>query len=178
MSFQAFLLAAILLSFERLCYIWAWRFPESFRAVCSHSTVSFLGGPVTALQRLFYVFKVVQLTVFVGWCHFHGGGSWSVLSHDFLALTVGGVSIITGQVLNFSVFYRLGKIGVFYGNKFGYEIPWSREFPFSWLKHPQYVGAVLSIWGFFLALRFPHADWYLLPILETTYYALGARFEQ
>ena len=34
-----------------------------------------------------------------------------------------------GQALNVSVFHRLGKIGVFYGNKLGYRIPWSRKFP-------------------------------------------------
>ena len=77
-----------------------------------------------------------------------------------------------------SVLYRLGKVGVFYGNKFGHAIPWCRAFPFSLLKHPQYVGAVLTIWGFFLVMRFPHDDWYLLPTLETVYYVLGTYFEQ
>jgi phosphatidyl-N-methylethanolamine N-methyltransferase len=67
---------------------------------------------------------------------------------------------------------------VFYGDKFGYEVCWCRKFPFSLLKHPQYVGALLSIWGFFLAMRFPHEDWYILPALETVYYSLGAYFER
>jgi len=44
-------------------------------------------------------------------------------------------------------------------------------------KHPQYAGTLLSIWGFFLVVRFPHDDWYLLPILETGYYTLSAYFE-
>ena len=93
-------------------------------------------------------------------------------------LGLGGAMIIIGQILNISVFYRLGKVGVFYGNILGYELPWCREFPFSWLKHPQYVGTVLSIWGFFLVMRFPHEDWYLLPSLETVYYAFGAYCER
>jgi hypothetical protein len=46
------------------------------------------------------------------------------------------------------------------------------------LRHPQYVGTVLAIWGLFLAVRFPHDDWYVLPVLETVYYAAGAYFEQ
>jgi phosphatidyl-N-methylethanolamine N-methyltransferase len=100
------------------------------------------------------------------------------LSGDHVALAVGTASIVAGQFLNFSVFYRLGKIGVFYGNTFGYVIPWCREFPFSLLKHPQYVGALLSIWGFFLTMRFPYDDWYILPALQTAYYVLGAYFEQ
>jgi hypothetical protein len=32
--------------------------------------------------------------------------------------------------------------------------------------------------GFFLLMRFPHDDWYLLPIVETVYDALGAYCEQ
>ncbi len=94
------------------------------------------------------------------------------------SFTLGGALIVTGQVLNVSVFYRLGEVGVFYGNRFGYQIPWCNEFPFSLLKHPQYVGTLLSIWGFFLAMRFPHPDWCVLPMLETAYYSLGAYLEQ
>jgi hypothetical protein len=30
----------------------------------------------------------------------------------------------------------------------------------------------------FLIMRFPHADWYLLPAIETVYYVLGAYCEQ
>lgn len=178
MSLWAFLGAAVLLSLERLCYIWAWRAPESFRAFCDRPAVAAFGDPVTVLQKLFYCFKGIQFAVFFGWCYFHGYGSFSLLSGGLVALAVGTASIFAGQFLNFSVFYRLGKIGVFYGNKFGYVIPWCREFPFSLLQHPQYVGALLSIWGFFLALRFPHDDWYILPTLQTAYYVLGAYFEQ
>lgn len=178
MRLWVFLLAALLLSFERLCYVWAWHLPESFRSFCTRRAAAVLGEPVAALQKLFYLFKVLQLAVFIGWCYFHGGASWSSLSVSPFAFMIGGAALFIGQILNFSVFYRLGRVGVFYGNKFGYEIPWRQEFPFSVLKHPQYVGAVLSIWGFFLVMRFPYADWCALPILETAYYALGICFEQ
>ncbi len=86
--------------------------------------------------------------------------------------------IAAGQILNIGVFYRLGKVGVFYGDKFGYAVPWCQKFPFSLLDHPQYVGTLLSIWGFFVVMRFPHDDWYLLPALETVYYGLGVYFER
>src|SRR5262249_19367313 len=112
------------------------------------------------------------------WCYFYGLRSPALLHDGGVSLAVGGALIVAGQILNFSVFHRLGKIGVFYGNKFGYEIPWCRAFPFSLLQHPQYIGTVLSIWGMFLAIRFPHDDWYLLPTLETVYYGLGAYLEQ
>ncbi|MGE4091755.1 MAG: hypothetical protein AB7G75_13035, partial [Candidatus Binatia bacterium] len=63
------------------------------------------------------------------------------------------------------------------GCRFGHEVPWCRDLPFSVLHPPQYVGTLLSIWGFFVAMRFPQDDWYLLPTLETLYYVMGIYFE-
>jgi methylene-fatty-acyl-phospholipid synthase len=172
------LCAAALLSLERLCYVWIWRAPDAFRALCARPVVAALGEPVDVVQTLSYGFKGLQSLVFVGWCYVYGDGSLSPLTGSVLALALGVILSIAGQMLNFSVFYRLGKVGVFYGNRLGYEIPWCRTFPFSLLKHPQYVGTLLSIWGFFLVMRFPHDDWYLLPAVETVYYVLGAYFER
>ena len=70
------------------------------------------------------------------------------------------------------------RLGVFYGDRLGYALTWWTAFPFSLLSHPQYVGALLTIWGFFLAWCFPRADWYVLPVLETVYYALGSWVEE
>jgi hypothetical protein len=38
-------------------------------------------------------------------------------------------------------------------------------------------GAFLTLWGVFLALRSPHADWYVLPAVETVYYPAATRLE-
>jgi methylene-fatty-acyl-phospholipid synthase len=95
-----------------------------------------------------------------------------------LVLAIAGIAIVVGQVLNWSVFYRLGRIGAFFGDRLGYDVPWSREFPFTLLSHPQYVGAVLTIWGFFSIMRFPQTDWLVLPALETAYYLVGACLEE
>ena len=178
MNVWVFLAAAALLSLERLCYVWVWRSPESFRTFCAHPAVASFGEPVAVLQKLFYCFKGLQFAVFFAWCGVYGQESLVPASSSIFSPVVGGALIVVGQIFNFGVFYRLGTIGVFYGNRFGYELPWCREFPFSLLQHPQYVGTLLSIWGFFLAMRFPHGDWYLLPMLETAYYVLGAYFEQ
>ena len=80
-------------------------------------------------------------------------------------------------MLNAAVFVRLGVTGVFYGNRFGHAVHWRYGFPFSWIRHPQYVGTVATIWGVFLALRFPNPDWIALPLLETAYYVAGAFLE-
>jgi hypothetical protein len=178
MSLWLLLVAAVLLSLERLCYVWIWRAPDAFRALCDRPIVACVGTPIDVVQKLFYGFKVIQGAVFVGWCYVYGHGSLWPLSSGVWSLGLGGVLLVVGQMLNMSVFYQLGKIGVFYGNKLGYAIPWCQAFPFSLLKHPQYVGTLLSIWGFFLIMRFPYDDWYMLPTVETVYYILGAYFEQ
>ena len=137
-----------------------------------------LGGPLDVLRKLFVGFKGIQLGIFFGWCYSYGEGSLTPLTNDLLWLSIGAALVITGQVLNLSVFVRLGQVGVFYGTRFGCDVPWCRAFPFSILRHPQYVGTVPSIWGFFPAMRFPHEDWYILPALETFYYVAGSYLEQ
>jgi len=177
-NLSAFVAAALLLSLERLCYLWIWHAPDSFRSVCATLGVAPPSEPVQVLESLFYAFKILQMGVFVAWCFIHGEGSFWQPNPDPSAVWLGAALILLGQVLNASVFYRLGNLGVFYGNRFGHQVPWSRQFPFSLLEHPQYVGALLSIWGLFLMVRFPHDDWYIIPALETAYYALGARIER
>jgi hypothetical protein len=177
-NLSVFVGAALLLSLERLCYMWIWHAPDSFRWVCATLGVASPSEPIQVLESLFYAFKVLQVGVFVGWCFIHGDGSFWPANPDPSAIWLGAAMILLGQVLNASVFYRLGNLGVFYGNRFGYQVPWSRQFPFSLLEHPQYVGALLSIWGLFLMIRFPHDDWFIIPLLETVYYAFGARIER
>jgi len=167
--------AALLLSLERACYVWTWRYTESFRAFCARPAVARWGEPVRVLELLFYGFKAIQIGVFVGWCW--GVGTFPLARRPPIALGLGLAAIAVGQTLSFAVFRRLGRVGVFYGTRLGHVVPWCTGFPFSILRHPQYVGAVLSIWGFFLSLRFPAPDWIVLPTLETLYYVIGGRLE-
>jgi methylene-fatty-acyl-phospholipid synthase len=171
-------IAAVVLSFERLFYLWAWERSDAFRRFSAHPWVAWLGAdPPAVLERFFYAFKVIQIGVFVSWCLAYGHGTLLPDDRNLVAVLIGAGLIGVGQALNFGVFLRLGALGVFYGNRFGYELPHCDGLPFSLCKHPQYLGAVLSIWGFFLIARFPHDDWMLLPALETLYYALGAHLE-
>lgn len=50
-----------------------------------------------------------------------------------------------GQFLNFRVYQLLGESGTYYGVRFGKNIPWVREFPFGFIKDPQYVGSIMSL---------------------------------
>ena len=149
--------------------------PDAFRSFCVRSA---LGNPVEALQRLFYGFKVLQVLVFVSWCWSFGASTgwprnWGT-PVGWLAMTAIGL----GQGLNVAAFLRLGRLGVFYGDQLGHRVAWRAGFPYSLFDHPQYVGAALSIWGLFLLARYPFGDWIALPLLQSSYYALGAWLER
>lgn len=51
------------------------------------------------------------------------------------------------QVLNIAVYQTLSTNGVYYGAKLGKKVAWKHGFPFNTVSHPQYLGAVLTIWG-------------------------------
>lgn len=64
--------------------------------------------------------------------------------------------ILIGQLLNAMVYYRLGSKGVYYGNRLGHPIKWLTLFPFNVLRHPQYIGSMMTFIG-------------LYPLLDLTY---------
>ena len=165
--------SAVILAAERITYIAVSCRPIAFARLVDR--VRFLRShqPEDVVAALFLGFKVVQVTVFASW--FREG---DVHLFDAPAASMLGVMLIAvGQWLNARVFLILGRVGAFYGAQFGRPVPWSTELPFSVLAHPQYVGAVMSIWGLFLLIRFPSPDWWVIPLLETLYYAAGARLE-
>lgn len=169
---------AVLLAIERLTYWYAWTRPERFAARMRRFLGRRRADPVVVLKTLFFGFKAIQLGVLLGWCIWFSG-NWIPWPTAPVSIIIAGVFLIAiGQVLNFSVMLRLGTEGVFYGNRFGRDVAWQTGFPFSLVAHPQYLGALLSVWGFMLAMRYPNADWSVLPLISTLYYALGARLER
>lgn len=167
-------IAAGLLAIERASYVWIARQPDRFVRTGGYASAD---EAVDGVRRLFYAFKVLQLGVFTWWC-LRDGGPDHWLSGRAAVVGAGLALIAVGQALNAAVFHRLGTAGMFYGAEFGLRLPRSQAFPFSWFRHPQYVGTLLSIWGLFLLARFPADDWYVLPAIETVYYAAGARLER
>ena len=172
---EVFWISAGLLSLERLAYAAIWGKPAGFRWCCN--TWLPRTSPVDVLARLFVLFKLLQCFVFVAWWIAHDDGLRPATSAPG-PLIVGALMVVAGQILNAAVFVRLGLVGVFYGGRLGEAVPWCAGFPFSWFRHPQYVGTVVSIWGAFIVMRYPAVDWSVLPALETLYYAVGAYFEE
>mgnify|MGYP006274276003 CR=1 FL=1 len=172
------LLAAALLSVERLTYRYAWKRPGRFAARVRRTRFLRTSDPVQGLRSLFVGFKLIQVGVLLGWCMWFGRTWLPLPEAPPVAITAGVTLIVIGQILNASVMHRLGNEGVFYGNRFGRDIPWQTGFPFSLVAHPQYLGALASVWGFMLAMRFPNPDWVVVPLISTVYYAAGARLER
>lgn len=175
MSVAVVALAAALLAIERVCYVLAWRRPDAFCRWAARCGIARDG--VCALERCFYAFKLIQAGVFVGWWRHFATGALLPFDGGPLAIACGALLVAAGQLLNFSAAHRLGRIGMFYGVRFGHVVPRCTRFPYSVLSHPQYVGTVATIWGLFLLVRFPHPDWWIVPAIETAWYALGAVLE-
>ena len=177
MSLIALAIAAVLLAAERASYIVIARRPDLFLALYARLDPARASTAVRVVERLFLAFKGLQFGVFIAWGYVHGGRfSWPA-SHGPFVMVLSWALALAGQILVVSTFYHLGRTGVFFGNQLGYAVPRCRAFPFSLLAHPQYVGTLLTIWGGFTLVRFPHADWWALPLLETVYYLGGMWLE-
>ena len=64
--------------------------------------------------------------------------------------------IICGQILNAGIYRAIGKAGVYYGFKYGFQVPWCTGFPFNvCTAHPQYLGATMTSFGMVILLSTP-----------------------
>jgi phosphatidyl-N-methylethanolamine N-methyltransferase len=177
MSLVALAIAAVVLAAERACYVVIARRPDLFLALYARFDPKRTSSAVTVVERLFFAFKGLQFGLFIAWCYVHGGRFPFPAPHGPFVTALSWALAAAGQVLVVSTFYRLGRTGVFFGDQLGYAVPRCRTFPFSLLAHPQYVGTLLTIWGGFMLVRFPHDDWWALPLVETVYYLGGMWLE-
>eukprot|EP00928_Gymnodinium_smaydae_P081714 TRINITY_DN6518_c0_g1_i3.p1 TRINITY_DN6518_c0_g1~~TRINITY_DN6518_c0_g1_i3.p1 ORF type:complete len:223 (-),score=53.97 TRINITY_DN6518_c0_g1_i3:505-1110(-) len=172
----AFALAAFpLLGIERFLYGYIYHFPELFKGNCKSGVLANLlkkaeGKYFQVAKDLGIYIKVFQFGVIGFDLLFRF--STPVLSTGLLA--AGFLLLMVGQILNAAVFNAIGVIGVYYGNQFGYEVPWCDGFPYNLgISDPQYWGVVLTVWGFYL-MSAPDGNifggHFLVPWLETFWY--------
>lgn len=128
-----------------------WNCPKYFTKLCGSVPLRLLGAhPVDVFASLEVVAKLVQggaLCLFLGRDGL--GVAWEALSTApvwcWIWLAVG---VSAGQVLNVATYTAIGNAGVYYGFKLGHTVPWCYGFPFNTgLRHPQYLGVVLTLWG-------------------------------
>jgi methylene-fatty-acyl-phospholipid synthase len=132
----------LLLGLPYIYYTILWYFPQIWVALIGAN------HPSETMASVAHALKGVQAYALYTLCkdHFLMPSQWI----EELGQTVVICSVflfVLGQYLNYSVYNALGTNGVYYGIRFGIDIPWCYDFPFniSWLKHPQYVGSILSV---------------------------------
>lgn len=149
-------------------YAYIWDYPESFKQHAAHMPLRVLGShAVAVMEKLVLGLKALQLGAVLAWCEWGllpvcGAGA---LPGDSLAVVsavrsaaparwiLGLGLLIPGQALNLGIYKAIGADGVYYGCKLGRSVPWATGFPFNLgLRHPQYVGAMLSWTGIFALL--------------------------
>ena len=86
------------------------------------------------------------------------------------------IIIMVGQLLNFSVYYTLGLEGVYYGSLYNKNLPIIHGWPFNVCKDPQYVGAVLTLYGIFLF--FPYFEIFVNTVYGILWFITTAYIEK
>ncbi|KAJ6839249.1 putative phosphatidyl-N-methylethanolamine N-methyltransferase [Iris pallida] len=110
-------------------YYLVWNFPQKWVYICGKGIdPSHRMAQVSHLLKAAQFLSLLSVATFTSWPPFY--------SYLFL---------FAGQFLNFRVYQLLGESGTYYGVRFGKNIPWVTEFPFGYIKDPQYVGSILSL---------------------------------
>ncbi|OVA11996.1 Phospholipid methyltransferase [Macleaya cordata] len=110
-------------------YYWLWTFPKTWVELCGRGR-----DPSKVMAQVSHFLKLLQFI-----------SLFSVSSLSWPPPFYFWPLFIFGQFLNFRVYQLLGESGTYYGVRFGKNIPWVTEFPFGYIKDPQYVGSVASL---------------------------------
>jgi len=92
-------------------YYFLWNWPQTF-------VDAFPDKPSHSMSLISNGLKVLQFIALGTTWHASRIQWWNV------------VLILAGQFLNVRVYQLLGEIGVYYGVRFGYTVPWCTEFPY------------------------------------------------
>ncbi|KAF9613667.1 hypothetical protein IFM89_009630 [Coptis chinensis] len=110
-------------------YYLLWTYPKTWVELCGRER-----DPSKVMAQVSHFLKLIQLLSLFLVSSF----SWPPPLY-FWPL------FLFGQFLNFRVYQLLGESGTYYGVRFGKNIPWVTEFPFGYIRDPQYVGSIMSL---------------------------------
>jgi hypothetical protein len=81
----------------------------------------------------------------------------SLIPTEELKLNINVLVFLLGQLLNMSVYYKLGNKGVYYGRELtSRKFPMIMSFPYNVVPfHPQYVGTLLSLISYMTMITNP-----------------------
>uniref|UniRef100_A0A6B2LM56 phosphatidyl-N-methylethanolamine N-methyltransferase n=1 Tax=Arcella intermedia TaxID=1963864 RepID=A0A6B2LM56_9EUKA len=118
-------------------YAYLWHNPEKWMAWTAP------GDPALVMSRASMAIRGVQYAAALGLAEWTVG--WRYAGWVYAAALV---AVVVGQVLNFRVYQLLGVDGVYYGVRYGKKVPWVTEWPYSFMRDPQYIGCIFTILGF------------------------------
>lgn len=120
------------ITFTTVMYTFAWVFPETWTLTVAKALDQ---HPSDAVATVCYFSKIAQGIMTLYCADFS--------SFPLSALAFAAVCIGIGQYLNFKVYQLLQHDGIFYGCRFGLDVPWVHDFPYSHIRDPQYVQCLL-----------------------------------
>ena len=133
-----------------------WNRPVQFAGLCRRLPLRLLGShPVNVFATCEILGKFWQLSVLVAYVGRPGlTAAWnSLFVAPVWCWCVFAGYLAVGQTLNAAMYAAIGNDGVYYGFKLGRPVAWCTDFPFNVrLRHPQYVGVVLTILGAVMVL--------------------------
>ncbi len=143
-SIEVGALAAITAS--SLLYSLIWLRPRFWLAVTA--ALAPRGFPPTrAMAFAAHALKLLQFAL-IAYRFFEADPRGAALFASPLWRSLPGLLLVgAGQALNASVYAALGEAGVYYGVKLGAKVNWVTGWPYSYVRDPQYVGALLSLGG-------------------------------
>lgn len=127
-SDQLFALSVLGLTLPHMLYYFVWNNSRMWHGLFKTYSVFAFSSCATMLKGL-------QLFVWYQWFH--------VLPEDNLIYVAAFLTFVA-IALNAVVTYKLGFRGVYYGFRLGHDVPSVTSFPFSWMRHPQYVASVMG----------------------------------
>jgi hypothetical protein len=142
---------------ERFLYTFVWVAPKLYTKMVSMIGTGPMFEPIEFLFQGFVLCKGLQAGAFIQ-LYLRCGVPpiWETSDFSIWQMTTGISMMAVGQILNMWIYAAIGKKGVYYGCRLGAKIPWVYGRPFSLCPyHPQYVGAVLTIFGGVIALATP-----------------------
>lgn len=111
-------------------YYFLWTYPRKWVQWCGEGV-----NPSHRMALISHILKLTQILAVLSVAHFVWPPWYCLLL------------IIVGQYLNFKVYELLGETGTYYGVRFGDNVPWVTDFPFGYIRDPQYTGSILSLLG-------------------------------
>ena len=146
-----FIAAAASIALLYALHAFIWYKPSKFKLACQNPPLKYIAKhPVEVFASLEIIGKFWQLATILVFLSHEG------IHQVMLAATnaptwcwvLCAAYIVIGQGLNASIYMAIGNDGVYYGFKLGRTVPWCTSFPFNvGLRHPQYVGVVLTLLG-------------------------------